>query len=94
MAKTEEQKAAEQAAKEQKKREEVLKELATLNITSTGGTETIAPLTGQETNEQLAELLKKAKADAKAAGGCACRKSNPVILMMQSSEDWIRKNTP
>ena len=25
---------------------------------------------------------------------CACRKSNPGILMMQSSEDWIRKNTP
>jgi D-erythrulose 4-phosphate isomerase len=24
--------------------------------------------------------------------GCACRKSNPNILMMQSAEDWAAKN--
>ncbi len=26
--------------------------------------------------------------------GCACRKSNPAILVMQSAEDWAAKNTP
>src|SRR6202023_4403510 len=25
---------------------------------------------------------------------CACRKSNPAILVMQSAEDWAAKNTP
>ena len=25
---------------------------------------------------------------------CACRKSNPAILVMQSVEDWAAKNTP
>src|SRR3981081_4561765 len=27
-------------------------------------------------------------------GACACRKSNPSILVMQSAEDWAAKNTP
>lgn len=25
---------------------------------------------------------------------CACRKSNPNILMMQATQDWKAKNTP
>jgi hypothetical protein len=28
------------------------------------------------------------------ADGCACRKSNPDIFVMQSAEDWAAKNTP
>jgi hypothetical protein len=27
-------------------------------------------------------------------GGCACRKSNPNIFVVQSAEDWAAKNTP
>ena len=30
----------------------------------------------------------------KAAHHCACRKSNPAILVMQSAEDWAAKDTP
>jgi hypothetical protein len=26
--------------------------------------------------------------------GCACRKLNPGILMMQSAQDWATKNVP
>ena len=26
--------------------------------------------------------------------GCACRKSNPNILVMQPAQDWKAKNTP
>jgi Transposase DDE domain len=26
--------------------------------------------------------------------GCACRKLNPAILMMQSAQDWATKNVP
>jgi hypothetical protein len=26
--------------------------------------------------------------------GCACRKSNPNIFVVQSAEDWAAKNTP
>ncbi len=25
---------------------------------------------------------------------CACRKSNPDVLVIQSAEDWAAKNTP
>ena len=28
------------------------------------------------------------------AGGCACRKLNPGILVMQSAQDWATKNVP
>jgi hypothetical protein len=26
--------------------------------------------------------------------GCACRKSNPDILVVQSTQDWATKNVP
>lgn len=67
MTQTAEQKAAAKAAKEQAKKDALVAELATLNITRTSGTETIAPLTGDETVEKLAELLKAAKAESKGA---------------------------
>jgi hypothetical protein len=60
-------KPAEKAAKEQKAKDALVAELDTFNITATGGTETVAPLTGAETVEELKELVKRAKADAKAA---------------------------
>jgi hypothetical protein len=30
----------------------------------------------------------------RAAAACACRKSNPNILVMQPAQDWKAKNTP
>jgi hypothetical protein len=78
--KTAEEKAAEKAAKEQAKREELLKELAALNVTNTSGTETIAPLSGDETVEKLAELLKAAKAEAKAAEKAAGASTDPITV--------------
>jgi hypothetical protein len=75
MTQTPEEKAAAKAAKEAEKREALLKELEALNITDHSGTETIAPLTGSETLEDLSALLKQAKADAKAAS-----KSGPITV--------------
>lgn len=49
------------------KKQELLAALEELHITATSGTETIAPLTGEEDNAKLAEILKAAKAEAKAA---------------------------
>jgi hypothetical protein len=40
-------------------------------------------------NEDAIPSLKKVDA---ANPPCACRKSNPNILMMQSAEDWAAKN--
>jgi hypothetical protein len=38
------------------------------------------------------ELADRRAAIAKCA--CACRKSNPAILVMQSAQDWATKNAP
>jgi hypothetical protein len=49
--------------KEAKKVAKLKADLEALGITGTTGTETIAPLTGEETSENLAEILKTAKAE-------------------------------
>jgi hypothetical protein len=28
------------------------------------------------------------------SGGCACRKLNPAVLVMQSAQGWATKNVP
>ena len=44
--------------------------------------------------ERLAEQLRTAAAPTFEDTGCACRKSNPNILVMQPAQDWKAKNTP
>jgi hypothetical protein len=51
---------------EAQKRATLIEELADFGITGTSGTETITPLTGEETVEKLEELLKAAKKAAAA----------------------------
>ena len=49
------------------------------------------------TSFQMPYLVAIGKLNSKyppAKPGCACRKSNPDILVMQSAEDWAAKNTP
>jgi hypothetical protein len=62
------------------KRAELLAGLAELGITDVSGTETITPLTGEETNEDLAGLLKQAKADKKAADKAAGQSTGPITV--------------
>lgn len=76
--------------KDAKKREKLLKELEALKITNATGTESIPPLTGQETNEQLAELLKKAKADAKAAEKAAAQPPQPPAPAKDAKEIVVK----
>ena len=43
----------------------------------------------QRASKRNARYLQPAK-----RGGCACRRSNPGILVMQSAQGWATKNVP